>query len=120
MIKLNESLKNTFDLSTFSNIVTRQKQIKNPLQLKDSFQINEEVHLSAACYMSDEEIMVFGGWNSKNLCFIDTQKENYFQQIMNFSSQNTFNISNLKYVEKLRFLLVGDCFSDLCIYRLIN
>lgn len=120
MIRLNESLKNTLDLSTFSNVNPKNKVYEPKLAVKNIYKIDEEVHLNASCFMPDEEIIVLGGWNSKKIAFYDTHKENYFQQIMSIQSQNTFNISNLKYVEKLRLLLVGDCFSDLCLYRLFN
>ena len=67
--------------------------------------------------MSDEEVIVLGGWNSKTLCYIDNRKQNQFEKIMNLKTQNTFNISCIQYIEPLKLLLVGDCFSDLSIFR---
>jgi hypothetical protein len=67
--------------------------------------------------MPDEEVFVFGGWNSKRISFYDGRRQNYFEKIMEIESHCRFNVSNVKYVEDLKILLVGDCFSDLSVFR---
>lgn len=90
------------------------------LEVERIVPIGEEVHLSAFCFMPDEDVFAVGGWNSKNVSFYDAKEENYFQSIMVIETQHIFNLSNLKYLEELKLLFVGDCFSGLSVYRLAN
>jgi hypothetical protein len=89
----------------------------HPLKISKTISIEQEVHLSAICYMPDEEVFVLGGWNTKQIVFYDSRPEHYFEYIMDIDSQHIFNLSNLEYLEDLKFLFVGDCFSGLSIYR---
>jgi hypothetical protein len=90
---------------------------RNTLKIEKVLQMEEEVHLSAVCYLPDEEVFAVGGWNSKQICFFDSKEDHYFEPIMTISTQHIFNLSNLQYLEELKLLLVGDCFSALSIYR---
>lgn len=82
-----------------------------------AIEIEQEVHLSAVCFLSDEEVFAVGGWNSKQICFYDSRESHKFELIMELETQHIFNLSNLDYLEPLKLLFVGDCFSGLSIYR---
>ena len=87
------------------------------LKITNVFSNFGEVNLKAVGYMPDEEVLILGGWNSKILQFLDMRQENYFEKIMEVRTPNTFNLSSVKYVEALKLLLVGDCFSELSVFR---
>lgn len=89
----------------------------SPASVSRTIEIDQEVHLSAICYMPDEEVFAVGGWNSKLVSFYDSRPSNYFELIMEIETQHIFNLSNLEYLESLKMLFVGDCFSGLSIYR---
>lgn len=67
--------------------------------------------------MPNEEVFVLGGWNSRKIAFFDGRKGNYFERIMEIDSHCTFNVSSLKYIEALKYLVVGDCFSNISVFR---
>jgi hypothetical protein len=90
---------------------------ESSLTIQKQIQIEQEIHLSAMCYMPDEEVFVLGGWNSKQIKFYDSRADHFFELIMELDTQHIFNLSNLKYLEPLKLLFVGDCFSGLSIFR---
>ena len=92
-------------------------KVSNPLRVIRTINIEQEVHLNAICYMPDEEVFVIGGWNTKQIVFYDSRSEHYFEHIMDLDTSHIFNVSNLEYLEELKMLFVGDCFSGLSIYR---
>ena len=75
------------------------------------------VHLSAMCHMPDEDVYLIGGWNNKMLAIFDAQKDNYFEQIMEIQIEDVEHIAHLKYVDELKFLVIGDSKSSLAVYR---
>lgn len=85
------------------------------LEFRDWFDAGEEVHL-AVCHMREQDMVALGGWNSKQVSVYDIGQD-CLQMILQFQSQNTFSLSNISYVDSLRLILVGDCFSQLCVYR---
>lgn len=101
-----------FNITKISSDQDLKHFIKLPLR-----DIREEFHLSALCYMADEDMYILGTWNSKKLLFFDANPENNFKKILEMETNHIFNISTIKYIDHLKLLLVGDCFSGLSCYR---
>lgn len=85
--------------------------------LRGSVSARGGVHLGGVCYMPDEEVFLVGGWNNRILAIHDAHPERYLQEIMEIQVQNLENIAFLKYIDELKFLLVGSFKSNLSVYR---
>lgn len=95
-----------------------EKSAKNiKWSIPKSVNINGGAHLGAVAYMPDEEVFLIGGWNDQILYIFDAHEDTYFEKIMEIQVQTAANISNLKYIDELKFLIVGDMTSSLTVYR---
>jgi hypothetical protein len=99
----------------FSKINSKNKEIK--WQLKKTISMRGGVHLNGICYMPDEEVFLIGGWNNQILSIYDAQSDNYFEEIMEIQILDVNHIANMKYVDELKFLIIGGFKSNLSVYR---
>ena len=85
--------------------------------LNKTISIRGGVHLKGLCYMSDEEVYLIGGWNNQILSIFDAQSDNYFEEIMEIQVNDVNHIADMKYVDELKFLIIGGFQSNLSVFR---
>lgn len=86
-------------------------------KLRRTVAVRGGVHLAGMCYMPDEEVFLVGGWNNGILAIHDADPEKYLQEIMEIQMKGLEHISFLKYIDELKFLLVGSFKSKLSVFR---